>query len=96
MFENKKTEAEQTYYNRYIASWTKVSTEHGRRVIFDTAFRRWLKEHRCTEDEITEICQLANTGKLELEQDASVLFDTMKGYDKYHKYGSMQEMAAHV
>lgn len=62
MFENQKTSVG-IHYSRYIASWYNKGGEPYR-----DQFKRWLKSlGHLTEDEISDITEMAFNGKMELE-----------------------------
>lgn len=72
MFENKKTSCG-IYYSRYIASWANVGRGFGP-VYYRDEFFKWLIEVGCTENEAYEIVELANCGKVELEDSARLFY----------------------
>ena len=75
MFENKKTHGG-IYYTRYIASW-KIA---GGRIYRGGLFERWLREdQKLTEEEIHDILEIAECGKLELQESAKAFMDNNKG-----------------
>lgn len=68
MFENKQVEG--IYYTRFVASWVKVNGK-----IYYDEFRGWLESlvingRHLTEDEVHDIVNLADNGKLELQENA--------------------------
>ena len=74
MFENKIVKSEgpnRTYYTRYIASWIRSGGD----LYFNTYssnFANWLRDvEKLTEQEIDEICLIAENGKMELETSAA-------------------------
>ena len=72
MFENKMFEG--IYYSRFIASYMKV-----RGKIYGDEFMDWLKSliingKSMPEDVIMDICDMAITGKLELETNCKYFF----------------------
>lgn len=67
MFENKLTH-NGIHYSRYIASWRKM----GGKIYRGGLFEKWLIEEGLTEDEISDILNLAENGKMELEMSAQI------------------------
>ena len=77
MFENKKTKKHDVNYSRYIASWLR---KRGRWIEGDFCefdgyehcgyFAKWLRTIGVDEDEINDICRMAECGKVELEMSA--------------------------
>lgn len=73
-WENKVTQVQGVHYSRYIASWTHIALKqmrykHASRFMtfHSEEFKEWLKANCCTDDEINDICNMAECGKLELE-----------------------------
>lgn len=71
MLENKKHDG--IHYSRYIASWRNMG---GR--FFDEEFKEWLRSEGFNEDEIREVKELAECGKLELEMAAKQFINKEK------------------
>lgn len=65
MFENKMTKAG-IHYSRYIASWKNAGGS------YTYLFEEWLKHLGCTDEEISDMKEMYNCGKLELETDAKL------------------------
>ena len=66
MFENKLTH-NGIFYSRYIASWKRM----GGKIYRGGLFEQWLREkEELTDSEISEILQMAENGKIELESSA--------------------------
>lgn len=65
MFENKKLG--DVHYSRVIASWRNV---YPGKVWYEESFKDWLRDLGATEEQVRDICELANCGKFELERDA--------------------------
>ena len=82
MFENKLTH-NGIHYSRYIASWIKAGGDlHFSKY---SNFAKWLKELQwLTDDEIRDICNLADNGKMELEESVT-LWLMMKAMDEDEK-----------
>lgn len=66
-YENKKTE-DGVRYSRYIASWLKAggSLRHD----INSDFNKWLESLGLSDDEVKDICDMARSGKRELEDSA--------------------------
>ena len=72
-FENKAIGS--VYYSRFIASYVKIASRYGKRFEPWGDFKKWLEGiGELTEDEIREICEMADNGKLELEEYARSWF----------------------
>lgn len=71
MLENKKHNG--IHYSRYIASWRNMG---GR--FFDEEFKEWLRSEGFSDEEIREVKELAECGKLELETTAKQFIDKEK------------------
>ena len=77
MFENKKTKKHGVHYSRYIASWLR---KRGRLIEGDFIeyddygncgrFAKWLRSIGLDEDEISDICRMAQCGQIGLEMSA--------------------------
>ena len=72
-FENSKTKIQGVHYSRYIASWNNA----GGADYYGEQFKNWLKANDCTEDEINDICFIAENGKMELELTAKKFIKKM-------------------
>ena len=73
-FENKVTKVQGVHYSRYIAAWNRTLLKVLRRdhpesylSYYGKAFKTWLKDNCCTEEEINDICNMAECGKMEIE-----------------------------
>lgn len=77
MFENKKT-GEGIHYSRYYASYCNVARTRNVTVWRDD-FIRWLRTQNLTEQEISDIEEMAYCGKLELENSVRQFINNMKG-----------------
>ena len=75
-FSNKKTH-NGIHYTRYIMSWIREggSLWFNR---YDSDFAKWLKTQDLTDEEIYEICELAQCGKLELEISAKQFIKSLE------------------
>ncbi len=71
-FENKETKRG-IRYSRYIASWAKIGRKYGP-VYFNGEFKRWLIMVGCNEEEANEIAELADCGKIELEDTVELFY----------------------
>jgi len=67
-FENKKTR-NGIHYSRYIASYMKECFKRGKR-FWAYQFKEWLRTEQLSEQEIDDICEMADCGKMELETKA--------------------------
>jgi hypothetical protein len=67
MFENKELNG--TKYSRIIASWMNA---HSGQLKYLDEFRAWLRSLGATEEQMWEIYDMANDGKVELEINARV------------------------
>lgn len=62
------------YYSRFVASYMKIMSKHGQRFRRGD-FKKWLEGiGELTPDEINDICDMADNGKLELEDYAEKWF----------------------
>ena len=68
--ENKKTSVEGIHYSKYIMSWINGSIPAVQDVYFDNLFKDWLRSHKCTEQEISDIWLMATSTNPEFEKDA--------------------------
>lgn len=75
MFENKLIRG--IHATRYIVSWMKVGGHFGRRDRGRFDFRDWLESLGLTEDEVRYIYNLAENGKLELQNSAKAFMDEL-------------------
>lgn len=67
MFENEKTKNYGVHYSRYIMSWYRSGGEPYR-----DEFKNWLISlDHLTDDEIDDILQMFDNGKMELESSAT-------------------------
>lgn len=79
MFENKLTH-NGIHYSRYIVSWKRA----GGKIYRGGLFEQWLRENeKLTEEEISDILNLAENGKLELQETAREFM--YKNWAKYLK-----------
>lgn len=68
------------YYSRFIASYVKIMSKHGQRFRRGD-FKKWLEGiDGLTGEEIIDICNMADNGKLELEQYAERWFRAKEDY----------------
>ena len=82
LLENKWTHNYQVHYSRYIASWKRAGGVICRDP--DTLFVRWLREEaELTDEEISDILLLVESGKLELETNAMLFMAKHK--DEFEK-----------
>lgn len=72
-FENKKTEGQKVHYSRYIASWKNAGGHY-----YGEQFEKWLRSNGLTEQEISDVKELANCGKMELEVGAKFYVNKMR------------------
>lgn len=68
MFENKIIRG--VHASRYIASWVKAGGNFSRKPYGRFDFRVWLESLGLTEDEVSYIYNLAENGRLELQESA--------------------------
>ena len=59
-------------YSRFIASWTKMCRRMKVPVYFTDNFKDWMRSIGVPEDDIHDICEMADNGRLELEDSASL------------------------
>lgn len=78
MLENKRLG--DIHYSRVIASWTKEYPGH---VYFGSQFKDWLKDLGATEDQVSEIYEMATCGRLELEMSANKWMKEVKTKDLF-------------
>lgn len=77
-FENKLVGT--IYYSRFIASYVKIMSKYGQRFRRGD-FKKWLEGiGELTDEEIIDICNMADNGKLELEQYAEDWFRAKEDY----------------
>ena len=79
-WENKITEGDfNEYYSRIIASFYIAGGNPGKRPIF----KKWLESLGVLSDkDIYDICNLAENGKLELQEHAKLFLENLKGETK--------------
>lgn len=69
-FEN-KVASNGVHYSRIIASWAKEAGDVGLPYMFRGVFGTWLRTLGLPENEVKDICFIADNGKMELESSAS-------------------------
>lgn len=67
---NKKTEVVDVNYTRFIASWFNACKNVGKNVYYDDEFVAWLTSMVIDKDTANDIRNIANCGKMELEDNA--------------------------
>ena len=69
------------YYSRYIASYRKMCDEL-KVPFYRRMFRQWLEEIGLCKEEVNDICNMADNGKLEFEEHAKRFLTREFGKDK--------------